>query len=207
MMSIKRVLRKLLDIVFVDIARTRGTAAPITYKNYFMQKVLGFNKTAYWPTHFTSVIGRADRIQIGIGCAPGLSPGCYIQGSGGIRIGDYTLVGPGVGLISKNHDVYNIATHKDGGIEIGQYCWIGMNAIILPKVKLGDHTIVAAGSVVNKSFSDGYCVVAGVPARVVKRLEKSKVVEKKNDVEYVGFYPVCKFRDRIHKILDVSFIQ
>jgi acetyltransferase-like isoleucine patch superfamily enzyme len=38
---------------------------------------------------------------------------------------------------------------------------------ILPGVTLGDYTIVGAGSIVTKSFKDGYCVVAGNPARVI----------------------------------------
>lgn len=45
-----------------------------------------------------------------------------------------------------------------------------MNAVILPGVKLGDHTVVGAGSVVTKSFEEGYCVVAGNPGRQIRRL-------------------------------------
>jgi len=45
-----------------------------------------------------------------------------------------------------------------------------MNAVILPGVHLGDHTIVAAGSVVTKSFPQGNCILGGVPAKVVKEL-------------------------------------
>ena len=44
-----------------------------------------------------------------------------------------------------------------------------MNAVVLPGVVLGDNTVVAAGAVVTKSFPDGYCTVAGVPARVISR--------------------------------------
>jgi len=51
---------------------------------------------------------------------------------------------------------------------IGKRCWIGANATILPGVKLGDGVIVAAGSVVNKSFPSG-SVIAGVPAKLIKR--------------------------------------
>jgi len=38
-----------------------------------------------------------------------------------------------------------------------------MNSVILPGVKLGTRTIVAAGSVVAKSFPEDYCVIAGLP--------------------------------------------
>ena len=56
-----------------------------------------------------------------------------------------------------------------GKITIGKGCWIGVNAVILHGVSLGECCVVAAGSVVTESFA-GYRVVAGVPARVVKEL-------------------------------------
>ena len=47
-----------------------------------------------------------------------------------------------------------------------------MNSVILPGVFLGENTVVAAGSVVTKSFPQGYCIVGGVPAKVIKVIEK-----------------------------------
>ena len=49
-----------------------------------------------------------------------------------------------------------------------------MNSVILPGVKLGTRTIVAAGSVVTKSFPEGYCVIAGSPAKIIRYLDKEK---------------------------------
>lgn len=46
-------------------------------------------------------------------------------------------------------------------VRIGRKCWIGMNAVILPGVTLGDHTVVGAGAVVSRSFPEGHCIVAG----------------------------------------------
>jgi len=115
------------------IVRTKSTAAPITIRTIFLQKVLGFNRTAYWPVHFTSIVSYPENILIGVGAAPGLSPGCYIQGIGKIVIGDYTLVGPNVGIISANHNPLNYQIHIPGTVIIGNYCWLGMNATILPK--------------------------------------------------------------------------
>ncbi len=59
-------------------------------------------------------------------------------------------------------------------ITLGDHCWIGMNAVILPGVELGERTVVGAGSVVTKSFPEGHCVIAGNPARILRRLEKPK---------------------------------
>ena len=95
-----------------------------------------------------------------------------------IQIGKGTQIAYGAGLITENHDLYNIDRHQSGkDICIGKKCWIGMNAILLPGVTLGDHTIVGAGAVVTKSFPDGYVVIAGNPAKVIKTLEKEKVIQ------------------------------
>jgi acetyltransferase-like isoleucine patch superfamily enzyme len=45
---------------------------------------------------------------------------------------------------------------------------------VLPGVQLGDFTIVGAGAVVTKSFPEGYYVIAGNPARIVKSLNKAE---------------------------------
>jgi acetyltransferase-like isoleucine patch superfamily enzyme len=202
--SLLRYLAKSLKVPPLQgIYETSSTAAPITLKTLFLQKILGFNRHAYWPCHFTSVISTPQNIEIGIGAAPGLSPNCYIQGAGGIKLGDYSLVGPGVGIISANHDICDIHRHQQSlGVVIGKYCWIGMNAVILPGVRLGDHTVVAAGAIVTNSFPDGYCVLAGNPARKIKTLDKSRVNQRRNIYEYCGYLRADKLsRQKKHLLL------
>lgn len=182
-----------------NIYRTAGTAAPITLTNLFYQKILRINGSAYWPMHYTSTVSGVENIKIGIGTAPGLSPGCYIQGLGKIFIGDYTIVAPNVGIISANHVVTDYRKHKEGVVKIGSYCWIGMNAVVMPNVILGDYTIVAAGAIVTKSFEDGYCIIAGNPARVIKKLDKTECNHYQNEYKYYGFVPAedfPKFKER-----------
>ena len=128
---------------------------------------------------------------------------CYIQGLGKIYIGDYTQIAPGVGIISSNHDVYNSTLQVPGKISIGKYSWLGMNSVILPNVELGDFTIVAAGSVVTKSFSEGYCVIAGVPAKIIKQLDKAKCLPFTNKIEYNGYIPKTKFEEYRKKHLNI----
>ena len=53
------------------------------------------------------------------------------------------------------------------GVTIGEDCWIGAGAIILPGATIGDGVVVAAGAVVRGNIPTG-SIVAGVPARVVK---------------------------------------
>ena len=95
--------------------------------------------------------------------------GCYYQGFGHISIGKDCWIGQNTGIITANHDVNNIEKHSEAqGVVLGDSVWIGMNSLILPGVKLGDHTVVGGGSVVTKSFPDGYCVIAGNPEKKIK---------------------------------------
>lgn len=140
-------------------------------QDQFFKRVLRINSGVPWPVHFTSRVVCPERIRRGRASYPGDMPGCYIQAINGIEIGDGCQFAPGVGLISANHDPLHLDRHLPAPpIRIGNHCWIGMNAVILPGVELGDRTIVGAGAVVTKSFPEGHCVLGGNPARVLRRL-------------------------------------
>lgn len=98
--------------------------------------------------------------------------GTYFQNfNGHITLGKGCYIAPNVGIITSNHDLDDLDKHLPGqNVVIGEKCWIGMNSVILPGVTLGPKTIVAAGSVVNKSFLSGNVVIGGSPARVLKQL-------------------------------------
>lgn len=88
-----------------------------------------------------------------------------------IEIGDNVLLSSGVHFVNHDSGVY-VFRHevKDivnnyGKIRIGDNCFIGTDAIILPNVQLGKNCIVAAGAVVADSFTDD-CVIMGNPAKV-----------------------------------------
>jgi acetyltransferase-like isoleucine patch superfamily enzyme len=136
-------------------------------------RILRINSDIPWPTHHSSVISFPDRIdKKGVRPILGIAPGCYINAKNGIIIGKNTRVGPGVKNISTNHDILNLDNHKESEpIEIGESCWIGANSVILPGVKLLNHTIVGAGSVVTKIFHDKNIVIAGVPAIKIRDIE------------------------------------
>lgn len=143
-------------------------------QDFLFRKILRKNADVTWAIHFTSTIHHPEKIIRGKNVFPGDSPGNYIEASNGIIIGDYTNLGPNVGLLSSNHDLIdNSKTLLASPITIGGFCWIGMNAVILPSVVLGDFTIVGAGAVVTKSFPDGYCVIAGNPAVEIKKIDKT----------------------------------
>lgn len=173
-----------------SIYEKRGTGYPANIKYLFFQKIIGFNRNIPWPVHFTSLVTGGEFIKIGINTAPGASIANYIFASkdAPISIGDYTIIASNVCIGSSNHDIYNISKYTTkGGISIGNYCWIAANTVILSGVTLGDHTIVAAGSVVNKSFPEGFCILAGNPATVVKKLDPASVVKFEHPYKYHGY--------------------
>ena len=177
---------------------TRGNESAISFKTWFFQKVLGFNRHCYWPVHFTSTVRFPKNIYVGIDAAPGISPGCYIQAYGKIIIGDYTQIAPNVGLISSNHFMLDIRKHIKNEIIIGKYCRIGMGSIISPGVVLGDFTSVLPGSVVKDSFPQGYCVISGNPAVLVadyndRESVKEKFIRYKHAYDYHGYIPAHRF--------------
>lgn len=139
-------------------------------KYIFWQKVLGLNRNTPWPVHFTSEVKCPEKIKNGTK-APGYSMGCYIDGRNGIIIEENVYVGPRVSIISMNHDKQALEKYVNAEpIIIRKNCWLATNAVILSGVELGEHTIVAAGAVVTKSFPEGHQMLAGNPAVVVKHL-------------------------------------
>ncbi len=92
---------------------------------------------------------------------------------GEIIMGHGVMVGPGVLIRASNHASRDIDRfiwdqgQTGGKIEIGDDVWIAGHAVILPGVKIGNHVIVAAASVVTHDVPD-FAVVGGVPARVIR---------------------------------------
>jgi acetyltransferase-like isoleucine patch superfamily enzyme len=175
----------------------------VNFKFWFVQKVLniGGNRKAYWPVHWTSKVYDVEYIKVGIDAYPGIMGGCYITGRGGLEIGDYTQIAPNVVIVTANHDVYDSRKHILAPVKIGKYCWIGAGAKIMPGVTLGDWTIVAAGAVVTKSYSEGYCIIGGTPAKQIKELDKELCVPFEVKNKYIGYIPFKKFseKQRIHE--------
>jgi acetyltransferase-like isoleucine patch superfamily enzyme len=137
----------------------------------FYQKILGINKHIPWPVSHKIEIGNANFIHftpddLNIFWRYGnLFQSSYAH----IYIGHGTYIAPNVGIITANHNFNDLAKHSPGkDVRIGNNSWIGMNAILLPGIELGEHTIVGAGAVVTKSFLEGNCVIAGNPARLIK---------------------------------------
>ena len=140
------------------------------FRAFVIQKILRINSHVPWPVHPTSQVISPEKIERGTR-TPGLSMGCFIDGTNGIRFGKNVWIGPHACIISRNHDVNNFHHYIDEpGIIIGDNCWIGAGAIILPGVTLGDHTVVGAGAVVTHYFAEGGGLLAGNPAKLIRKL-------------------------------------
>jgi len=147
--------------------------------NFVFQRILGVNSGVPFSVNFRSIVIGGQNITIGqrVGTSLALSGGIYINGWKGLEIGDGTFIGPNVGILTVNHDLYNRDLYtNDGSVRIGRNCWLGMNSMILPGVTLGDNVTVGAGSVVTHSYPSNV-VIAGNPARVILELNANSIIE------------------------------
>jgi len=187
------------------LRETQATQVPIDFHRWYAQRILGINGSAYWPMHPSSTVSYAKRILIGIETSPGWSPGCMIHGENGIVIGDYTQISQNVAILSGNHDPYALRRQLPSEpIRIGRYCLLGFNSVILPGVVLGDFTIVGANTVVTQSFGEGYVVLGGAPARILKRLDPRRAEFYRSKHEYHGYVPASEFPEFAKRHLVVS---
>lgn len=89
--------------------------------------------------------------------------GANIDCSYDMHIGNYCAIADGVRIL--DNSFHSLCSR--GGVKIGNKVWIATNAMVLPGVAIGDGAIVAAGAVVTKDVPPR-CMVAGVPAKIVK---------------------------------------
>ncbi len=97
--------------------------------------------------------------------------GLTVMSVGTITIDDGVMMGPEVGLFTVNHDPDNIRIIQTKEIHICKNAWLGSRVNVMPGVTIGEGAIVASGAVVTKDVPPR-TVVAGVPAKVVKTLER-----------------------------------
>jgi len=152
----------------------------VTIKSSFLSNLVGLYSR-------TIIVTRASGAEITIGNNVGIS-GATIYARKRIEVGDNTAIGGNVKILDNDfhpldpEDRLKLLLDPNGGeselipsrdIFIGKNCFIGCNSIILKGTILGDGCVVGAGAVVSGEFEDN-CVLAGNPARVIKRLEDKR---------------------------------
>ena len=109
-----------------------------------------------------------------IGKNVGISPNLVMFVRGKVEIGDDVIIGPNVTIVSENHnhEMNDLPIRLQGvsrkGIKIGNNCWLGANVTVLDGVTIGDTSIIAAGSLVNKDVGSN-CIFGGVPAKLIRQ--------------------------------------
>lgn len=90
-----------------------------------------------------------------------------------IYIGDYTMIGPNVTIATAGHPILPELRQRglqyNMPVRIGQNCWIGAGAIIMPGVTIGDHVVIGAGSIVTKDIPSNV-VAVGNPCKVMREV-------------------------------------
>jgi len=122
----------------------------------------------------SGVTWRSRRVSVGHHVF--INADCFLDGPGAITIGDETVIGMRVLLVTSTHDIAGpgrrASPARSDPVAIGRGCWIGAGAVVLPGVTIGDGCVVAAGAVVTHDCEpDG--LYAGVPARRVRDLAQA----------------------------------
>ncbi len=145
---------------------------------------IGRSRAVFW-SFFMKRVGRETVIlnnvkilapkNIAIGKNVAINDYCYLAGEGGITIGDYSMIAPGVSIISSDHGFsekgkpFVLQEHTLKPVVIGNNVWLGKNSIILKGVTIGDNSIIAAGAVVTKNVPPS-CISGGNPAKIIKNI-------------------------------------
>lgn len=165
----KGLLLKGMPVIFNKGGATLKIGENCTINSSFLSNLVGlYSKTI--------IVTRVPGAKIEIGDNVGIS-GATIYARKGITIGDNTMIGGNAKILDNDfHPIEAEARIRDDKdmirakeIVIGKNCFIGCNSIILKGTVLGDNCVVGAGAVVSGKYEDN-CVIAGNPAKVVKKL-------------------------------------
>ncbi|MFB3164796.1 acyltransferase [Neobacillus sp. 179-J 1A1 HS] len=165
----KNLLLKGVPVIFNKSGAKLTIGDNVTINSSFLSNLVGLYQR-------TIIITRTSRAEIRIGNNVGIS-GATIYARKSITIGDNTNIGGNAKILdndfhpleieARNADIKEKISSKS--IVIGRNCFIGCNALILKGTILGDGCVVGAGAVVSGQYEEN-CVIAGNPARVIKKL-------------------------------------
>lgn len=166
-----------------DLARQYNNlpSADLIGKEEILHQMLGGSGKNLWITS-PFYVDYGKNIYFGNHCEVNMN--CTFLDDNQIIIGDNALIAPNVQIYTAYHPTNardRFGTPKDDGsftfcrtmtapVVIGNHCWIGGGAVILPGVTIGDNVVIGAGSVVTKDIPAN-TVAAGNPCRVLRNNE------------------------------------
>jgi len=158
-----------VPVIFNRSGATLAIGDHVTIKSSFLSNLVGLYSRSI-------IVTREPGARLRIGDNVGIS-GAAIYARKEIIIGDNTLIGGNVKILDNDFHPIDTAARLAGDsgrikaapIVIGKNCFIGCNVLILKGTVLGDGCVVGAGAVVCGEFGSG-CVIAGNPAKVMRRL-------------------------------------
>jgi acetyltransferase-like isoleucine patch superfamily enzyme len=112
-------------------------------------------------------------IKIGTGSA--VVAHSFIRGQGGVLIDKNVIKAPGVCIFSENHIFCDTEIpikfqgEERAAVKIADNCWVGAGATILPGVEIAVGKVIAAGSVVTKTILTENSLIAGLPAKFIRK--------------------------------------
>ncbi len=172
----ENILLKGIPVIFNKGGAKLKIGENVTVKSSFLSNLVGLYSR-------TIIVTRAPGAVIEIGDNVGIS-GATIYARKGIYIGENTCIGGNCKILDNDfhpidmEDRIKLLNDVHGGdsdlipsceVHIGKNCFLGCNSIILKGTVLGDGCVVGAGAVVAGKFENN-CIIAGNPAKVIKRL-------------------------------------
>lgn len=101
-----------------------------------------------------------------------------VTSTGGVTIQDGAMIAANVQIATANHQFDNLTIMQCRPVVIGKNAWIGMGAMLMPGVTVGEGAVVAGGAVVTHDV-EPYTVVGGNPAHLIKHTNQGLSINKK----------------------------
>lgn len=177
-MKIKGYIRTFIDSFLKYITYRIGFVPSHSFRNLVYRHILLVKMQKHSIIYFGAEIRASERLHIGEGSVIGDNN--LLDARNGIYIGNNVNLSSDVHIFTQQHD------HRDSNfacnstpmfrVQIDDRAWIGPDTTILPRVRIGEGAVVAAGAVVTKDVAP-FTIVAGIPAKKIGERNTNLVYE------------------------------
>lgn len=177
MRLLKSINKRILKLKGVSLGKRAAISALPIIKNA-KNIAIGDNFSLRY-LQYKSQLGAGISGRLHIGNNVFINEGANIFAEISVTISDYVKLGDCVTIYDTNfHEIEEHHGVIAKSVTIGRNVWIGRNSIVLPGVSIGDNSVVAAGSIVTKSFPPN-SLIAGNPATLIRNLKCSDLYIRK----------------------------